>query len=291
MDGRYGGGAYLAAGARSAERMDCPGGREVGEPGGRSARAGLDDHLVEPETRWEVIGGARVQASPARPPHADQHFKIDFVLGANLAPGYVGATDLLTRWSPDDDLATDTSVRRVGNDPATGERFLEEMAFEVANAQRRGDLETRARLMSRRGVRRIFAVFVKEGTVEEWSHATESWQVLDADGVIEDRCLSTPLLVRALLDAAAAEMAAAHGLIARGNPVIEEHAQAREAKSYRRGKAEALQLVLAQRGLALDALQLARVEACEDPDLLDRWLRRALTATHAHEIFLGRDDG
>lgn len=86
-------------------------------------------------------------------------------------------------------------------------------------------------------------------------------------------------------------MAAAQGLIARGNPVIEEHAQAREAKSYRRGKAEALQLVLAQRGLELDAPQLARVEACDDPELLDRWLRRALTATHADAIFLGQDDG
>jgi hypothetical protein len=298
MDGRYGGSAYVATGASSAERMDCPGGREAGEPGGRSARAGLDEHLVEPETRWEVIHGARVQASPARPPHADRHFKIDYVLGASLAPDYVGATDLLTRWSADDDYATDTSVRRAGTDPATGERHLEEMAFEVANTQRRGELETRARLLSRCGVRRIFAVFVKEGTVEEWSREAESWQVLDADGAIEDRCLSAPLPVRALLDAAAADMAVAQALIARGNPVIEEHAQAREARGYRRGKSETqrqvLHLVLAQRSLELDAQQRARVEACEDPDLLDRWLHRAFTATHAGEIFLGqpgREDG
>lgn len=223
---------------------------------------------------------------------------IDRLLGACLAPGHVGVTDLLMRWSPGDDHATDTAVRRAGIDAATGERHREEMAFEVAYAQRRGELEARARLRSRRGVRRIFAVFVKEGTVEEWSSATESWQMLDAEGAIEDRCLSAPLAVRALLAAASVDRAVARALIARKNPVIEEHAQAREATGYRRGYLEAqrktLQLVLARRGLELDAPQLAQVEACNDPDLLDRWLRRALTATHADEIFLGRsgrDDG
>ena len=227
-----------------------------------------------------------MQASPARPPHADQHFKIDYVLGASLAPGYVGATDLLTRWSSDDDCATDTSVRRDGTEPATGERYLEEMVFEVAYSQRRGDLETRARLLSHSGVRRIFAVFVKEGTVEEWSRATDSWEVLDMDSAIEDRCLSRPLPVRALLEAAAGDMAVAQGLIERGNPAIEEYAQAREARAYRK----ALHRVLARRELVLDAQQRARVDACEDPELLDRWLAEAATAKHADEIFPGQDD-
>jgi hypothetical protein len=293
MDGWYGDSPYVAVGARSAERMDCPGSdREAGGTtgSGRTVRGGLEEHLVEPETRWEVIEGARVQASPARPPHADRHFTIDYVLGASLASDYVGATDLLTRWSADDDYATDTSVRRAGIDAATGERYLEEMAFEVAYAQRRGDLEARARLLSRRGVRRIFAVFVKDGTVEEWSRATESWQVLDADGAIEDHCLSAPLAVRALLDAAAADLAVARALIARGNPVIEEHAQAHYRQGYLEAQRKTLHLILAQRRLAPDAQQLARLEACDDPDLLDHWLRRAFTATRADEIFPGRDD-
>lgn len=219
---------------------------------------------------------------------------IDRLLGACLAPGHVGVTDLLMRWSPGDDYATDTAVRRAGIDAVTGERYREEMAFEVAYAQRRGELETRARLLSRRGVRRIFAVFVKERTVEEWSSATESWEMLDAEGMIEDRCLSAPLAVRALLDAAAADLAVARALIARKNPVIEEHVQAREATGFRRGYLEAqrktLQLVLMQRRLALDAQQRAMLEACEDPDLLDRWLAEASTATQTDEIFPGRND-
>jgi hypothetical protein len=275
--------------SRASERMECPGSTW----GGSSARTGAgvapDEHLVEPETRWEVVQGARMQASPARPPHADRHFTIDYVLGASLASGYVGATDLLTRWSSDNDYATDTSVRRAGIDDTTGERYLEEMAFEVAYAQRRGDLEGRARLLSRRGVRRIFAVFVKEGTVEEWSRATETWQVLGAGGIIEDRCLSAPIAVRALLDAAAADESVARALVARQHPVIEEYAQTR----YHRGAVDAylkaLRMILVQRNLEPDARQRASIDACEDPALLERWLGRAAMAMHADDIFLGRD--
>jgi hypothetical protein len=124
----------------------------------------LDDHLVEPETRWEIIDGARVQTPPAQPPQAGRHFTMNYAIGAHLAPGYLGASDLLTRWSSDNDYATDTSVRRVGIDEATGERYLEEMVFDVVDAQQREDLDKRAHLLSRRGVRRIFAVFAKEAT-------------------------------------------------------------------------------------------------------------------------------
>ena len=179
--GGYTGGMYGAPGSRAAERMECPGGAwgggDASAPAG--ARPALDEHLVEPETRREIIQGVPVQASPARAPHADRHFTLDYVLGAHLAPGYVGATDLLTRWSPDDDYATDTSVRRAGIDVTTGERRLEELAFEVAYQQRRRELEARARLLTERGVRRVFAVFVKEGTVEEWVPQLGTWRMLE----------------------------------------------------------------------------------------------------------------
>jgi hypothetical protein len=282
------GAAYGAPGLHAAERMDCPGSEWSGD-GSRAGGPALDEHLVEPETRWEVIGGSRLQASPALPPHADRHFRMDYVLGGHLAEGYVGATDLLTRWSTEDDYATDTSVRRAGTDAATGERYLEEMAFEVAYTQRRADLETRARLLVERGVRRVFAVFVTQGTVVEWSREDDSWRALAAGAVIADPCLAQPLPVRALLDAAAADEAVARALVARRHPVIEEFGQTR----YRHGEIDTLRRslrnVLARRGLALDARQRARIEACVDPDMLDEWLCRAATATHADEIIRVRD--
>ena len=183
----------------------------------------VDDYLVEPETRWEVIDGQRVYAAPAGAPHGDKHFKLDYVLAAHLLPGYVGSTDLLTRWDDDNNYATDTSVRRDGVDPATGRRYLEELAFEVANTQRRHELEQRAQTLVGRGVRRVFAVFVKAGEVAEWSRADGAFVPLALDAHIEDACLARPVLVRAVLDAAAADNEVARALIARRNPVIEEY--------------------------------------------------------------------
>jgi hypothetical protein len=250
----------------------------------------LDEHLVAPETRWEVIDGARVQTPPAQPPQADRHFTMNYVIGAHLASGYLGASDLLTRWSSDNDYATDTSVRRAGINEATGERYLEEMVFDVVDAQQREDLDKRARLLSRRGVRRIFAVFVKEGAVKEWSHEAETWQVLAPTAVIEDACLSVPLPVCALLDPGAAEEAVVRCLIARKHPVFEEYFQARWTQGLCNGRRKALYGTLAARGLTLDRQQQARIDACADPDMLTEWLRRTVTAMHVDEIFLDRAD-
>lgn len=287
MESMYAGGPYGAS--RVAERVSFPGGEWPGA--GAAPRPAVDEHLVEPETRAEVIQGARVHASPARSPHADRHFTIDYVLGAHLARGYVGATDLLTRWSPDDDYATDTSVRRAGIDATTGERHLEELVFEVAYQQRRRELDERARLLCERGVRRVFAVFIKEGTVEEWSPVTKRWRPFASTDVIEDRCLSQPLAVRALLDAASADESVARALVARRHPVIEDYGHAR----YREGASDhllrSLRRVLSRRGLLPDARQRALMATCTDPDMLDDWLCRAATATHADQVFLGhRDD-
>jgi hypothetical protein len=279
---------YGAPGSRAAERMELPGsGWAPSSTGSLSGHGhGLDDHLVEPETRWEVIQGSRMQASPARSPHADRHFTIDYVLGAHLAPGYVGATDLLTRWSPDDDYATDTSVRRAGIDVTTGERRLEEMAFEVAYQQRRRELEVRARSLSERGVRRVFAVFVKEGTVEEWSAVTGTWRLLESGSMIADRCLSQPIAVRALLDAAAADEAVARALVARRHPVIQEFGDRRYSSGKIDSRIESLGRILMRRGLDPDAQQRRRMEACTDIDVLDDWLDRAATAGRADEVFV-----
>jgi hypothetical protein len=291
---------YLAPGASQGARVDCPG---ADEPAGQarqrpSHEPSVDEHLVEPETRWEVIDGARVQASPAQPPHADQHFTLDYVLGAHLAPGYVGATDLLTRWSEDDDYATDTSVRRTGIDEATGERHLEELAFEVAFTQRRAALAERARKLTARGVRRVFAIFVVEdgdgtvetggtvekgSTVEEWTDE-QTWQPLDLDGVIEDPCLAVPLRVRALLDVDAADDAVARALIARGHPVVLAFGDECYRRGLVEGRRKALRRLLAERGIELEARHLARIEACTDPDVLKIWVRRSLTAEHADAV-------
>src|SRR3954471_3623634 len=75
---------------------------------GRGPFPPVDEHLVEPEvTRDEIIGGRRVVAFPAAAPHADQHGQLNYVLRAQIAPGYVAAVDLLTRVDQKSDFASD----------------------------------------------------------------------------------------------------------------------------------------------------------------------------------------
>ncbi|MEM9459698.1 MAG: hypothetical protein AAGF11_36310 [Myxococcota bacterium] len=95
----------------------------------------VDERLVEPETREEIVRGRRVYAAPAKAEHGDRHTQLDRVIGTYVTPGYTVSTDLLTRAGPRSDFATDTCVRRSGIDPQTGSRYLEELAFEVVNEQ------------------------------------------------------------------------------------------------------------------------------------------------------------
>jgi len=247
----------------------------------------LDDHLVTPESREEVIDGRRVYAAPANPEHGDPHHRIDVVIGTNLKPGYVGSTDMLTRSAEKQNFATDTSVRREGINPLTQERYLEELAIEIVNTQGDKDITSKAIAMTARGVRRVLGVFVRDEAVCEWRDG--AWAELPRDGVIEDVTLAAPLKVRALLDQAAMGEAAVQGLIARKEPAMLRALTQSEQRGERRGELRArrttLRSVVAARGFALTAVQEARVDGCDDATQLDAWVRRAVTAESVEEAF------
>src|SRR5262249_27361143 len=160
---------------------------------GRSAPPPIEARLVPPETREEHVRGRRVVAMPAKPAHGDRHFELDYVVRAHIKPGYVGSTDLLTRSAETSDFATDTCVRREGTDPATGTRYLEELAFEVVHEQSQRDITERAEDLTARGVRRLFAIFVKKGEVHEWS--VGAWKQLAPNALISDSTLSRPIAI------------------------------------------------------------------------------------------------
>lgn len=206
----------------------------------------VDDQLVRPETREEIVRGRSIHALPAMEPHADHHQVLGFVTSGCIAPGYIAATDLLTRVGPRSDFATDTSIRRAGIDPQTGARYLEELAFEVVSTQSHRDITERAEDLSARGVRRIIAIFVKRGEVCEWSPEHNDWRVLDPGGVFEDPTLAEPIPIRAMLDQAEADQTVVRGLRTKGNPAIraietrakeEGHAKG-HAKGHAEGRAE-----------------------------------------------------
>jgi hypothetical protein len=258
--------AYLAPGASSYASMVLPGASQRPRPA-------VDEHVVEPGTRQEMIDGRIVSVAPALAPHADCHTRLGYLLEASVAPGYVGALDLLTRTSERWNFATDGSVRKRGTDPATGHRHLEELAFEIQYTQRLADLTARARELATRGVRRVFLIRVVDAapraaprrpgedavlgrveSVHEWSAAGDRWLELDPEGAIEDPCLRTPLRLRALMDAITADNTVLHALAARHNPALREVTRAAEAQGFERGEAQGL-----ERGLRQAIAGLCRV--------------------------------
>ena len=267
---------------------------------GRGPFPRLDDHLVQPEvTREEIIGGVRV-ALPADPPHATQQSELDYLLRAHAAPGYRVAVELLTRHDQESDFATDVCVFKDGLDPATGIRYLEELAFEVVSEQSERLVKEKAVRMHRRGVRRIFSILVKGHCVCEWSPESQTWRPLEATAQIEDPCLVAPLAVEALLDAAMADNAVVEALAAKGNPAIRRREAEAEAKGEARGRVEGLAegraggmveraaedvlKILETRGIAVSATQRQEILRCRDLDRLDRWFRRAVLASSTDEI-------
>ncbi|MFY9820273.1 MAG: hypothetical protein WAM82_02760 [Thermoanaerobaculia bacterium] len=256
---------------------------------GRGHFPPVDERLVGPEvTRDEVIGGRRVVAFPAEAPHADEHGELQYVVRAHVSPGYIAAVDLLTRQDVKSDFASDVCVRRTGVDPQTGTRYLEELAFEVVSEQKERDVSEKVPRMHRRGVRRIFAVFVKSRQVCEWSPEGRSWTPLAQELRIEDPCLALPLAVAALLDAATADDAVIEALAAKDNPALRKReAAARsegEAKGMAEGIATSVLRVLETRGIAVSPAQRQEILRCADLDRLDRWLARAALAATTDEV-------
>ena len=239
--------AILAPGATSYHRVVFPGSNH--SPNDYRP----DDHAVAPETRAELVGGEVLQASPALAPHGDSHSQLDYLLRANVAPGYVSSSDLLTRTSEGWDFATDACIRRAGKHPETGHRYLEELAFEVKHKQSLTALTARARELCAHGVRRVFALCVagqdeaaQVGPVLEWLPADQRWNPLGPDQRIEDPCLVQPLPVRALIDALEADNQVARALLEKANPVLAEHMDTVRAEGEARGEARGRQQGLAE---------------------------------------------
>jgi hypothetical protein len=228
------------------------------------------------------------------------------LVAAARAPPYTASdygadTDLLTRQAAPHNFASDTSIRRNGTDPQTGDRYLEELAFEIST-QSTEDLEQRARIMAARGVRRIFAIPVCgdaagsqiiAGPLAEWIAAEVRWRTYRDDEIITDPCLFRPLLVRALLDAVEADKAVAQALLGKEHPVLIEYGNERyragEEKGRKEGKEsgvrDSIRQILRTRGLTVDAAAHARIDECRDLEILQRWIARAVQVTSASELF------
>ena len=248
-------------------------------PGPRASLPPVDERIVMPESRAEILNGELRWSMPADAPHATKHLDLAYVLAAHVAPGYRGAVDMLTRTSATSDFAPDASVFRPRED---GERDLEELALEVTDKQRLAVPTDKARELARRGVRRIFAILVKHARVLEWSATRDDWQILALGSTIKDRCFTQPLPVKALLSAAAGDEAVANALLGKKIPVLEAALAARQRQGREEGALEAARtsvlLTFEARGWAVSAAVRKRIATCTDAQQLQTWLRAAVTA-------------
>lgn len=262
----------------------------------RAAFPDVDERLVMPETRFEIIDGEVEYVPPSDEPHGTRHSKISALLEAYAARGYDVASDMLTRTSLKGDMAPDASVFPAARDPRTGGRQIEELAFEVLSTERLGHAAKKARALMDRGVRQVFAIDVERKRALVWSSATNAWKILPLDGAIEDRALALPLPLRALVDAVSSDDAVAQALLVKKNPVIttaldgaklEGRAEGRlegERKGERKGEIRALLAVLAARGLKVRKKQEKQIRATEDETVIASWLMRAVTCTSVDEL-------
>ena len=250
---------------------------------------GIDDRLVEPEARHEMLDGALVYVSPADRPHARRHAKVIALLEAHASPEFAVSCDQLTRTSEIDDVAPDISVYPDADDPVTGGRQLEQLAFEIVSTESLGHAATKAAKLTARGVRRVFAIDIERSRALEWSPELGTWQRLDPAGYIEDAALELPLPISAMLHAARADDEIARALVVRHNPVIEavraEDRAAAKAEGKAEGKAEAVLVVLAARRVAVGDTERVRILSEQDPAQLDRWLAKAAICARVAELF------
>ena len=308
---------YWAPSAREPEGLSCPSSQPMPvatrpktlqkKPVPEYSFPGVDERLVVPETsREEMVRGEKIVVMPANPPHAEQQQRLSYVVQSSTKSGYIGATDMLTRTSAQSDFAADTSIRKVGIDPRTGTRYLEELAFEIVDTQTDAQIQTRAEEFVKRGVRRVFAIFVRESRKEvcEWLPRKRSFKALQLNDVIDDQVFIKPISVRAILEAAEADNEVVSALDAKGNPVLgklkqqafENGRQEGEEEGLLRGRNEgeaegrrkahqAVLLMLLEAKFKTVSPALKERILSADSEQLQAWIAKVLPASSVNAVF------
>jgi hypothetical protein len=120
-------------------------------PALRAPLPAVDEPLVAPESRFEIVAGKVFPVPPAQEPHASLNSKLAALLEAHVTEDFNVAVDMLTRTDELTNFAPDASVYPAARDPETGGRQLEHLAFEVVSTETLGHAATKAALLVERG--------------------------------------------------------------------------------------------------------------------------------------------
>jgi hypothetical protein len=191
----------------------------------------IDEHLLVNGSTFELLDGEEILVVPADPSHSAAHGDLIALLRSHAAPGFSVGVDLMTRVAARSEVAPDASIYATAPDK-DGHRQLEELAFEVLATEQRPHAARKARLLTARGVRRIFAIDLGWSQVLEWDGARSDWKTLLPGSVIEDRCLVRPLSTNALRGAAEVSHEELEAWVKKQHPVL--------LREVARGQADAL---------------------------------------------------
>jgi Uma2 family endonuclease len=260
----------------------------------------VDERLVAPQTPYEMVDGELVYVPPSHPSHGERQVTASALIEACVRPEFVVATEVLMRTSRTTDIAPDISVYPRARDPATGRQRVSELAFEIVSTQSLASAADKARRLSARGVRRVFAIDVVGNRAMEWSGGLEAWRRLDIAACIEDPVLAVGLAIEPLVKAAIIDDAIARALIAKNNPVIAAEKASSWQRGHEEGRAEgraegrreaalessrsALLQLLAERGIPLDLTDRARIMEQRDLQQLEQWFARAVHCASIAEV-------
>jgi hypothetical protein len=179
----------------------------------------VDDHLLVNGSTFELFDGEEIPVVPADPAHSAAHSDLIALLRSHAAPGFSVGVDLMTRVAARSEVAPDACLYATAPDKE-GHRQLEELAFEVLATEQRSHAARKARLLTARGVRRVFAIDVGWSQVLEWDTARNDWRLLVPGSEIEDRCLVRPLAVNALRGAVEVSHEELEAWVKKQHPVL-----------------------------------------------------------------------
>ena len=240
---------------------------------------------------YELSDGHAIRCLPAGTRHGSAQLDGGRVLASDPAVrGRVGI-DIGVAWNDDKNLrAPDLVVGNFERGPGWL-RSVPPLAVEYADTGQ-DEAELAAKISELHAAGTLFIWVVRlTGPIRVDVHTRgEPMRTVGIDGELTaPGVLQNPVPVRALVDPDAADAVSLRNLLqAHGHGSIEE-IEARgkiegKIEGKAEGKAEAILTVLATRGVTASAKQAERIRGCRDPQTLDLWLRRAVTATAIDEL-------
>ena len=249
----------------------------------RTARGPFRADQLRDGDPYELSDGHAIHCLPGGYRHGGAQAEGSRVLASDPAARARVGVEVGVAWNDDKNLrAPDIIVADVERAPGWL-RSVPPLAVEYADTgQDEAELAEKIVEMHAAGTRFVWVVRLTGPLRVEVHTRGEAMRTVGADGeLVAPGVLKNPVPVRALVDPDAADATSLRNLLsAHGYDSIAEIKAEGEAK----GQAKSILAVLSARGITVTTEQSEQIQSCRDSQLLERWLRRAVTAASVAEL-------